>query len=114
MTERNCFRFILEYAERYIMKLKSRLDKSSFSRIVSILLEMNKEEGNVINHSKDVSRILQFCPDLEMEFLTFLYPSQAAERGRLTDYLQLHHIKEFLFKLNVRQNITVIINYRGF
>lgn len=84
-------------------KMRERLDTESFDLATKLLASFSDADDNNINllYQQITEVLTDKNEDLIYEFLGFLLPGQAFSIGKLTDYLELTRIKEFIRKLQV-------------
>lgn len=93
----------IDYAEGYMKKMRERLDAESFELAIKLIVSFGVADDSNINllYQQITEIFTNKNEDLIYEFLGFLLPGQALLIGKLTDFLELNRIKEFIRKLQV-------------
>ncbi|XP_050438264.1 uncharacterized protein LOC126844250 isoform X2 [Adelges cooleyi] len=92
-----------DYADGFMKKMRERLDEESFNQAVKLLAAFNDADSSNINllYQQLIKIFTSKNEDLSYEFLGFLLPGQALAVGKISEYLELTRIKEFIRKLQV-------------
>lgn len=83
--------------------MRERLDAESFDLAIKLIVSFGiADDSNINLFYQQITEIFtDKNEDLIYEFLGFLLPGQALLIGKLTDFLELNRIKEFIRKLQV-------------
>lgn len=83
--------------------MRERLDTESFDLAIKLIASFGDADVSNINllYQQITELLTNKNDDLIYEFLGFLLPGQALSIGKLTDYLELTRIKDFIRKLQV-------------
>ncbi|RUS76571.1 hypothetical protein EGW08_015649 [Elysia chlorotica] len=92
-----------EYAKDYFNRVKHALqhDPERFRQFLTVLHEMNKNNGNPVKLYVEISTLLHNHQDLVDDFASFLLAHQAVECGCFVSFLQYQQLREFLRKLEI-------------